>query len=263
MRKIVIEYGFSASYTPWFRGARRQTLGCRHRQSQRTGCNARDPRRARRGGRKCQARGVSIGNLGVDTQHHRETARRPRFGLDGFDPATFEAIFDNALLKYRTVARADVGVLLHCVQIVGKGDKRMKGKEVKRFKLKRQILVSKTYSLIGAGFRVKHCAMAKRREMAKRMSCASMKIVELDNKKHTDTKKDKFDFYTSIHKFPLPIQRFIANKAMGVSTRLVKGKLPLGVIMAECHYLFFNHYLLCCYIFHENIYRQKLLTNNI
>ena len=106
-----------------------------------------------------------------------------------------------------------------------------------------------------------------------------MKIAELDDKRRIGAEKAEFDFRTrhisvaginndileQIHKFPLPMQRIIADEATAVVVRLEKGKMPPGLTSAKCHCLFFHRYLLPCrHMFHEHIYGEnRLLTEEI
>lgn len=107
---------------------------------------------------------------------------------------------------------------------------------------------------------------------------ACKKIINLDNKKNQDAQRAEYNFrtrklsvaavddavLTEIHKFPFPIQRLLADEALAVLARLEKGKGPPGLIEAECHCRFFQHYLIPCrHIFHEHFYGiTKLLTDH-
>ena len=101
----------------------------------------------------------------------------------------------------------------------------------------------------------------------------------LDDERQIGAEKAEFDFRTRhisvagisndilerIHKFPLPMQRIVADEATAVVARLEKGKLPPCLTSAKCHCLFFHRYLLPCrHIFHEHIYGEnRLLTEEV
>jgi len=102
------------------------------------------------------------------------------------------------------------------------------------------------------------------------------KIVALDLKKRSDSDYVAFEFRVKkisapdidddtlkeIHKFPFPIQKLIVGEIFAADNRVEKGKELPGLMLIECHCLFFRKYMLPCkHIFHEQKYGpRKLLT---
>ncbi|CAG8674025.1 10240_t:CDS:2, partial [Gigaspora rosea] len=84
---------------------------------------------------------------------------------------------------------------------------------------------------------------------------ACIKILELDSKKDFNAKVAAIDFrtkkisianirpetLTEIQKFPIPIQKLIAEEAHAVSRRLQEGKKVPNLKMAKCSCKFFTH----------------------
>ncbi|RGB41263.1 hypothetical protein C1646_810793 [Rhizophagus diaphanus] len=108
---------------------------------------------------------------------------------------------------------------------------------------------------------------------------AVQNIVNIDDKKRSDSERVAFDFHTKkisahgvegdiikeIHKFPFPFQHLIVKETCAVMDRLEKGKSAPGLTSLDCYCLFRNQYLLPCKrIFHEHMYgNTKLLTTNV